>query len=108
MLIPQAISFQAYRGASFSEQVNFWQDAGHTVPFDFSTWTVTVTATLGTNNLPLHFTQGTGSLTFYLNPSETAAAQPASYHVVVTLTATTGSPAEVEYLASGTLTFQDP
>lgn len=108
MLIPQTVNMTAYRGGSFSEQVNFWQDDAQSVPFDFSTWTIVVTATLGASVINPHYTVAGGSLIFWMNPSETAAASAANYHFVVTLTATTGSPAEVEYLAHGTMVFVDP
>lgn len=109
MLIPQTFTLAGYRGATFLEQVNFWQDAAKTNPFDFSQWTVAVTVT-GNGNQPaltLHTNISGGSIVFSLSYLETAAAGT-SYHIKITLTSVTGSPPDVEFLATGTLTFTDP
>ena len=113
MFIPQSFTLKAYRGATFSQQVNFWNDDAHTQAFDFTPWNVAVTisppaATSGAAIPNVAVNISGGAMIFSMIPADTAAVPAVTYNVLITLTAKAGIPPEVEYLAVGTFSFIDP
>ena len=108
MYVPQLVTLpQGYRGASYGAQINFWNDFAGGSAFDFTPWTVSFVWSGASPAITPTFSVSGGAVIIAMVPAATAAAAASLYHFVLALTATSGSPAEIEYLAHGGLTFSD-
>ena len=108
MYIPQLVTLpQGYRGASYGAQVNFWSDTVGGTAFDFTPWTVSFVWSGASPAITPSFSISGGAVIITMVPTATAAAAASMYHFILVMTAISGSPAEVEYLAHGPLTFTD-
>ena len=105
MLIEQTFSLPAaYRGGTYDAQVNFWQDTARSLPFDFTSWVVSITVTSTVTVIVPTFSVSGGAILFSLTATQTGSVPAEVQSVLITLT----NGATVEFLARGSMPFIDP